>query len=225
MTEVTRNTRNVHSEGLEVTQPLKDRTLSTSRLNIDDGNILEKIMYSATRQTTATGVRQVSILPNKQWEKTSVVGTAILGVRVEPARLRREIKCDGNNGLRAIVRSLNPDIVLQVEDTVSTMLRGDMILHIKNNLMTYTKYFDDTTMKDQGHLNETLTAHCTRMANSEERIGMFELIVLSDLLKTSIHLHSDDNSETIIGKEYAKSDRQPIHLYIDSTTLFFDALI
>lgn len=136
----------------------------------------------------------------------------------------RMVTADGNNGLRAIIVALHKELDPQVEDTLSMMLRGDMIHHILNNPQRYTHFLKGNDMEDQGLLNAVLMTYCEKMKKPEEKIGTIEMAALSDILRTPIFLHNyidpqmDENNhlmpcqEKMLGARY---QRDPIHLYFD----------
>lgn len=225
MTQITRAPQpDAYSGQMRTNLPLKRMSLNRNDIRSIECNVLGRIWRgtSPSQPAKATEMRVVSSLPGAGWEKASSVGTGVLIGR--KTFTIRPIARDGNNGLRAIVVALNPDVDPKVEGVVSGMLRGDLILHMKHHLIAYAKFFEEDNLKDQGHLNETLMTHCERMINSEERIGMLELIALSNLLKTPIHLHSGHN-EHVIGAEHRRPDRSSIHLAFDETSSTFDAMI
>ena len=123
-----------------------------------------------------------------------------------------------------MIVSLHAELDPETEDTLSMMLRGDMIHHILKNPQNYTHFLKENDKEDEGLLNAVLMTYCERMKKPEEKIGTIEMLALSDILRTPIYLHSyidpdiDTNNhlmpsqEKMLGAQY---DREPIHLYFD----------
>lgn len=118
---------------------------------------------------------------------------------------------DHNCGLRAIIHTLHPTIDPKSEENILHILRGDIIHYVMKHPNMYWKYLNADEFQDQKLLDATLLSYCEQMNENGEKIGDFEIDVMSHILEIPIHVHSY-HGEKCFGSSFQKT---AIHLYFD----------
>lgn len=126
-----------------------------------------------------------------------------------------EVIHDSHCGLRAVIHAMNPDMDENSQKITAIILRGDLIEFIRSHHQDYSWISDKDTLED----------YCSLISKTEMPIGSQEIEIMSDLLKTPIHVfcykdaHISEAGELIpgqhrmLGKRY--NNNEPVPLYFN----------
>jgi hypothetical protein len=133
----------------------------------------------------------------------------------------KQVASDNNNGLRAIICGLNPELDPRSEEITAIILRGDLV---------------DFIMKHPENLSggndpDRLKSYCFEMVNNDAPITLNEIGIMSDILETPIYIYRYDDARlgsehkispgenSVYGSRYHR--KKPICLYYDPVRLNF----
>jgi len=168
-------------------------------------------------------IKEVKKMPESTLEEKIAKEDAFRNLILQQFHIE-EVISDNHCGLRAIICAVTPGIDPNSEEITAIILRGDIIQHIMKNPKIYQEYNGAKDIKDPELLKASLREYCSRMVNSETPIGELEIMTMSEILKTPIHIISYNNpgigtngeivsgGDNTFGKNY---EREPIFLYFD----------
>lgn len=98
------------------------------------------------------------------------------------------VKGDGNCGLRAVIRAMDPSISSADEDSLAEKLRAKLVAELRWNQSTYMHFVDDNG-KPQA---EAFEDYCKEMERSGTYLGNLEMQALSRVTGRQIQILSPD---------------------------------
>jgi hypothetical protein len=128
----------------------------------------------------------------------------------------KQVLSDCNNGLRAIICGLTPELDSRSEEITAIILRGDLVDYV-------LKHPDSLP---SGSDPDILKGYYLEMANSDAPITLKEMGIMSDILETPIHVYRYEDArigsdhkifpgkDSLYGIRY--QGKKPIRLYYDS---------
>ena len=127
-----------------------------------------------------------------------------------------EVISDQHCGIRAVISASGNHADPASEKMAAIILRGDILDYITKHPEIYHQYQKSPQYQSLNSMANSFKAYCVTMVDATGPIGELELMVMSQILETPIHVYSCSSStgdHMIYGQHIRKP---PICLYLDS---------